>query len=301
LEEARGVLPRLGIVLLNVLVPGLGLLRLGLWKLALAAFAALLALLLFFRGAPPVPLAALILIVGVGLLCLVASMWLSWRYSRVRETSRRWYAEWYTVLGAAIIALAINGLFSDSGSFRYRSFYIPSEAMEPSFKKGDRFIAFMGSLGPLRRGDLVLVRAPSGAIYMKRVAAIGGDRFAMQGGTIILNGHAVQQHISGTGWVNGVLGPEKVRRVTETFPSEGSVHEIYDVGPTSGDDVAELQVPAGAVYLLGDNRDNSADSRIPVEYGGLGGAVPMSAIAGRPYFESWGSSRPFGAKLSSPR
>jgi signal peptidase I len=204
------------------------------------------------------------------------------------------------VLGATILALVINFFLTDPTSFRYRVFYIPSEAMEPSLKKGDRFIAYMGSLGTLRRGDLVLVRTSTGTIYVKRVAAIGGDRFAIKGGVVMLNGLAVPQHTLGFELVQGPVGAEKVRRLTEKFPGEASDHETYDVGPTSGDDMAEFQVPTGAVYLLGDNRDNSADSRFPPEYGGLGGSMPMSAIAGRPYYVTWGSSRPLGTRLSSP-
>ncbi len=155
----------------------------------------------------------------------------------------------------------------------------------------------MGSVEPLRRCDVVLVRTRGENIHVKRVAALAGDRFAMKNGSIVLNGVVVPQRLRRLEKTEGALGTEEVRRLVERFPGERSAHEIYDAGPGPGDDIAEFQVPPGSVVLLGDNRDRSADSRYPVEEGGFGGAVAEADIVGRPYYQSWGSSRPAGTPL----
>lgn len=297
LEDKRGLLPRLGIVLLNFIAPGLGLLRLGHWKVGLAAFATSSLIGLLLEIGPPLALVALTLALGLAILIVVASIWLSWRFSGRIEAERSWYSNWYIILGGAVLVILCDFLTNDKLQFRYRSFYLPSEAMEPTFAKGDRFIAYMGTLGALRRGDLVLTRTPEGTIYVKRVAALGGDRFSMNDGIVFLNGSEISQRPIGLELKQWSFGPVKARRFAERFPGEVSDHEVYDVGPTPGDDMPELKIPTGKVFLLGDNRDNSADSRIPTEYGGLGGPVALSNIVGRPLYESWGSSRPIGTKL----
>jgi signal peptidase I len=69
----------------------------------------------------------------------------------------------------------------------------------------------------------------------------------------------------------------------ETLPG-GASYEVLDFYPSGQDDTPAYRVPAGHVFLLGDNRDNSADSRVPVASRGLGGAVPVEAIQGRAEF-----------------
>lgn len=224
-------------------------------------------------------------------------MWFSWRSSRQIEAEGVWYTRWYSVLGAAVFALIVNLALTDPSKLRYRTFYTPSEGMAPSLPKGDRFIAYMRRSGTLRRGDLVLVRSPDGDIYVKRVAALPGDRFAMKDGIVVLNGVPVSQRLLRIDKVPGPFRTDRAQRLLERFPGEGSAHEIYDTEHSPGDNMAELIVPAGSIMLLGDNRDRSADSRFSVEEAGLGGPVAISDVAGRPYYQSWGSSRPMGTKL----
>ncbi len=69
----------------------------------------------------------------------------------------------------------------------------------------------------------------------------------------------------------------------ETLPG-GRFYEVLDLYRSDQDDTAPYRVPAGHVFLLGDNRDNSADSRLPLESKGLGGAVPVESIGGRAEF-----------------
>lgn len=297
MEQQRSALARIGIVLLNFVASGLGLLRVGKWRAALVFLGLSMAVFLFFAFAPVVPFLVLILVVAIGVGSAVAGMWLSWWNSRTTAIDTRWYSRWYSIAGVGLLAVAINFVLTDPNRLRYRSFYTPGESMAPTLPKNDRFIAFMGPSRPLRRGDLVLVRTDRGETYVKRVAALAGDRFEMRNGIVTLNGVATPQHLVGVDQVKGPLGTENAQKFVEQFPGELSHHEIYELGSSPGDDFSEITVRSGFVLVLGDNRDRSADSRFPISVGGLGGPIPMTRILGRPLYQSWGSSRPMGTKL----
>ncbi|HYJ28739.1 MAG TPA: signal peptidase I, partial [Allosphingosinicella sp.] len=173
----------------------------------------------------------------------------------------------------------------------YKPYYIPAESMMPTLRKNDRFVASMRGPGELRRGDIVLVRVPGGdAVYIKRVAALPGDRFAMVAGAVVIDGSPVAQHLVGTERIEVPPYPREARRLAERFPGEARTHEIYDIGMTTVDDFPESRIPAGHVFVLGDNRDQSADSRVPREQQGLE-LVPVENVVGRPLFFTWRAGR----------
>ena len=166
------------------------------------------------------------------------------------------------------------------------------------FMKGRIF----GSLP--ERGDVVIVTPPGrNNDYIKRVIGLPGDRLQVRGGAVILNGVPLKrgpvhdtvipvdanspcdpgqypdalQSLPGGGQVC------RLPTITETLPN-GRRYDTIELGWSPGDDYGPITIPANHVFLMGDNRDRSADSRFPFEQLGLGGAVPYENIGGRAEF-----------------
>lgn len=157
------------------------------------------------------------------------------------------------------------------------------------------------------RGDVVIVTPPGqSSDYIKRVIGLPGDTLAVRGGTVILNGRPVTRGalhyrdlpVDG----NATCDPaqyadaRQVRAdgtvvchlpiVTETLPN-GRRYDTVDLEPDSpGDNYGPVTIPANHVFLMGDNRDRSADSRFALGgfERGLGGPVPYENLGGRAEF-----------------
>lgn len=177
----------------------------------------------------------------------------------MEKSTLREYVE--SILIAAILALFIR-------TFVFQAFKIPTGSMEPNLLVGDhilvnKFIFGAGGVGPpgfpnreIERGDVVVFRAPEGPDedFIKRVVAIGGDRVEVRDGVVYVNDEPVDEPFA--------------------YHSSG-YHKDY--GPA--------EIAPGEYFCLGDNRDNSRDSR-------YWGTVPRRLIKGRAVLVYWSFETP---------
>lgn len=152
------------------------------------------------------------------------------------------------------------------------------------------------------RGDIVVLEHPTTRVdYIKRVIGLPGDTIELRGGALFINGKPVKREVQPMLSVpvdDNMPGPDstlgrfldrdasgkevlELPIVRETLPG-GATFDTIDMGPGyMTDDYGPITVPADHLFLMGDNRDGSADSRVSVDRKGLGGPVPFDAIAGR--------------------
>lgn len=291
----RSYRARSGVTALNLIAPGLGLLRLGNWRagvtLLLAPFA-LLALVTFGMGHLPITsygraIFALVVVLGLLAALYVVPVVLTWRESRFRSPARGW-SRWYGLTVVAIIVLFLLQLAPPLMHHFYKPFRAASDSMTPTIGKGDKFIADMRWRGPIGRGEIVIFKGPD-SVRISRIAAIAGDRIAMRGGVPIVNGKVAVQSPRKQPAFGGYNGSQSTALLTEHLPGEASMHRVLDTGPSEFDDMREVVVPPNHLFVLGDNRDRSADSRVPTELAGVG-MVPLAAIIGRPMYIHWSSN-----------
>jgi signal peptidase I len=158
-----------------------------------------------------------------------------------------------------------------------------------------------------KRGDVVVFRHPvENADLIKRVIALPGDTIAVRDGRLILNGRPVPRQplpptqiplspnspcraippatpqIAGSGDKRSCL----YHAFLETLPGGRSYTVLDQVDHGVADDFPETKVPPGRVFLMGDNRDDSLDSRFPTFEGGIG-MVPAQNLIGRASFTFW--------------
>ena len=155
------------------------------------------------------------------------------------------------------------------------------------------------------RGDIVIVTPPGKREdYIKRAIGLPGDTIELRHGVVILNGKPIERGplhyrdipVDDNSTCDPIqypgakqMGPDgklicHLPIITETLPN-GRSYDTIDLEPDSaGDDYGPIKVPAGDVFLMGDNRDRSADSRFPLIEEGLGGPVPWEYLGGRAEF-----------------
>jgi signal peptidase I len=158
-----------------------------------------------------------------------------------------------------------------------------------------------------KRGDIVIVTPPGQrSDYIKRVIGLPGDTLRMVAGQLYINGTPIKREVLPPDMVPidinspcgsptdpalydyRVHGPNgkmycRVPVVRETLPN-GRTYETVELGRSSEDDFGPVTIPPDHVWLMGDNRDDSADSRVPEWQGGLGGPVPGANLGGRAEF-----------------
>ncbi len=195
------------------------------------------------------------------------------------------------VVQALILALVIRTLF-------FQPFSIPSGSMRPTLLEGDYLFVTKWAYGYSRysmpfspdlfsgriwgtepkRGDVVVFKFPPNPSidYIKRVVGLPGDKIQMKDGQLFINGVGVPREKVGqidNPDITEVNRPVDVYR--ETLPN-GVSYDTLDLTPNGiGDNTREFDVRPGHYFMMGDNRDNSSDSRFSVGY------VPYENLVGR--------------------
>ena len=216
-----------------------------------------------------------------------------------------------TLAYAILLALLFRTLF-------FQPFYIPSGSMKDTLLIGDFLFVNKMSYGYSRhscpwslcpipgrifssepeRGDVIVFKHPVSRIdYIKRLVGLPGDRIQVVDGILYINGEAAPQEPAGEFLEayerQGNVGRfpqctnKPVRegqectktKYSETLPG-GFVHSILDVHQGFADNTQAFVVPEGEYFFMGDNRDNSQDSRFPQHVGGVG-TVPFENLVGR--------------------
>jgi signal peptidase I len=190
---------------------------------------------------------------------------------------------------AILIAIIIRTFF-------FQAFFIPSSSMEPTLLVGDRIFVSKFSYGyskhsfpfslPLinervlfsepGRGDIIVFKTPENLRidYIKRLVGLPGDKIQMIDGILHINDIPVKRKKirSETKLINN----GQIRNVLvykETLPNNIS-YETFDMGNTRADNTSEIFIPEDSYFFMGDNRDNSKDSRFV-------GSVPKNNLVGK--------------------
>jgi signal peptidase I len=137
---------------------------------------------------------------------------------------------------------------------------------------------------PPKRGDVVVFKLPRDGEtdYIKRVIGLPGDKIQMKQGRLYINGEIVPREPAAEATTANAYGQDtKVPTYKETLPG-GVSHTIIEIDGDQGanDNTEVFEVPPGQYFMMGDNRDNSSDSRIAPEQGGVG-FVPFENLEGR--------------------
>jgi signal peptidase I len=195
------------------------------------------------------------------------------------------------IIQALLLALVIRTLL-------FQPFSIPSGSMRPTLLEGDYLFVTKWAYGYSRyslpfgldlfsgriwsaepkRGDVVVFKFPPNPSidYIKRVVGLPGDKIQMKDGQLFINGVGVPREKVGqidNPDITEVDRPVDVYR--ETMPN-GVSYDTLDLTSNSiGDNTREFDVPPGHYFMMGDNRDNSSDSRFTV------GFVPAENLVGR--------------------
>ena len=198
-----------------------------------------------------------------------------------RDWWRKEWREWRVTLLLVALILALRSVLVDW-------YYVPSGSMLPSIRIGDRILVHRATFdlrvpfttwslartGEPQRGEIVVLWSPdSGERLVKRLVGLPGDLLELRGQTLFVDGVALAYRP--TGELPDAIRAEGHRFTAQLFEEQlpGHPHPVALVLP-QGREFGPLRVPDGHYWVMGDNRDNSRDSR-------AFGPVPRRLLAGR--------------------
>lgn len=223
-----------------------------------------------------------------------------------KETRKESQKEsWGSFIRTLIAALICASLVR---SFFYEPFHIPSSSMKPNLLIGDYIFVSKFSYGystyslPFavdlfsgrifnqtpQRGDVVVFRLPSdpNVNYIKRLIGLPGDEIRVTDGQVFINQKPVPKE-----YLDDFIDEDgaKIKRFTETLP-EGKKITVLDQYPdTPQDNTGSYIVPPGHYFMMGDNRDNSQDSRFLTQVG----YIPEKNLVGKAQIIFFSDAKPF--------
>ncbi|HIA21249.1 MAG TPA: signal peptidase I [Alphaproteobacteria bacterium] len=227
-------------------------------------------------------------------------------FSKKRESSNAFWETFRTVLYAMIIAVLVR-------TFAYEPFNIPSGSMIPNLLVGDYLFVSKFSYGysrysfpygfgvfdgriwgtPPERGDVAVFKLPrdNETDYIKRIVGLPGDEIQVLGGVLHINGQIVERfRLDDYVYRDRFGNHNKVKQYLENMPN-GKSYRVLDSDPFGSlDNTPIYVVPQGHYFAMGDNRDNSSDSRVLQQVG----YIPEENLVGRAeilFFSTNGSAR----------
>ena len=224
------------------------------------------------------------------------------RPEKAKRESGGFFAELFDIVRTVVYALLIAMVVR---IFFFQPFTIPSASMEPNLYEGDYIIVSKWSYGYSRhsmpwspplfegrilsrmaeRGDIVVFKRANNdgqgyTDYIKRIIGLPGDTVQMIANRLYINGEVVPDVVVEAAQVRGAFQGQTPIQLRETLPG-GHAFRIQDFGPGSpSDDTDAFTIPDGHYFVMGDNRDDSMDSRYVWEAGGVG-LVPHENLVGK--------------------
>ncbi len=262
-----------------LLGPFFGMLFLGRWRWAAVYLAGMVALSFAIESILHMnsyALPGILLLGSIGLIGLVHGVVIARRMDRAEPLKPgAGYAVLVVGFGLVVAAVGVR-------LFLYRSFDIPSSSMVPTLNQGDTFFVDLRAYasGKPKFGDLVVFWSPvKHSYFVKRIAGVPGDRVQMKDSVLYVNGVAAPRQEVEPFERQG----RKFRQFAEKRPDGGKYLTLDMIENAPGDNTDEYTVPDHHYFMMGDNRDNSNDSRFQ---GGMG-YVDEDDILGRIAFLYW--------------
>jgi len=206
------------------------------------------------------------------------------RYARrQKEYVRKKYNTWYYHLIFASLVLTIVWTYDPKSIFGIETFRMPTSSSQPTIQLGDWVVGDMKAYqkNDPNYGDLIIYKKDDGYLYTSRIVGLPNDQLEINDNIVSINGKK-----SKVTFIKEAVTDNVAAKEFEEELINGHKHKIYKFKQTFDStmtNIKGIKVPPNSYYILGDNRDNSADSRYI-------GFITKQEIYGRIIYSYWGKS-----------